>query len=92
MQSLDDIFIDALAAAVTVQLPDKRAYENLRTMLLRKMRKYNQVQISFDMPADCFMQCRWNAETSSGTFQALPVTEKTELRNKLYIVSSPNEL
>lgn len=71
MASLTDVFIAAMEGPVTSPFPDKKSYDNLRTMLVRKLRKYNELQSSLGLYADTYVKASWDEAKLLGTFQIL---------------------
>ena len=71
MPSLTDVFIAAMEGPVTSAFPDKKSYDNLRTMLVRKLRKYNETNRAFGLYADTYVKASWNEAKLLGTFQIL---------------------
>lgn len=94
MQTLEEIFLTCFERPVTISFADKKGYDSLRTALLRKLRKFNDLQSSLDMPSNTFCKARWNAAERSGTFEILPISLKAERQRNLYnvIVGGPDEL
>lgn len=81
---LNDIFMAAMETSVAVSFESKQAYDNLRTMLIRKLKTYNKRQASCDIYSDLYVQASWSASTHLGTFRILE--QQDRLRSKHYDV------
>lgn len=81
---LSDIFINAMESTVTVAVPDKQSFDNLRTSLVRKLRKYNQTQSSFGLPADTYLKASYDKHKNTASFAIVPLENR--IRKKSYTV------
>lgn len=81
---LSDIFIAAMESTVTVAAPDKQSFDNLRTSLVRKLRKYNQTQSSFGLPADTYLKASYDKDKNTASFAIVPLENR--IRKKSYTV------
>lgn len=82
--NLDEIFIASMEGTVTVAAPDKKSYDSLRTSLIRKLRKYNETQSSFGLPADTYVKASYCKTNSTASFAVVPLEDR--LRKKSYTV------
>lgn len=80
--NLLDVFMAAMEAQITVEFPDKKTYDNLRTSLVRKLRKYNETQSSYGLPSDTYLKTTFNSTTNTGTFNIVSIEDR--LRKQSY--------
>lgn len=75
--------------SLAIELPDRKAFDSLRVMLVRKFSSYVELCSGVGMEEynDKYMACAWDNATRTATFKMADKSEATR-KKKEYVVKS----
>lgn len=78
---LNDIFAEAMMQKVTIGFETRQQFDNLRTQLVRKLRRYNELNSSMGLPSDTYLRATYNKDKQLGAFEIVPTEDRIRIKH-----------